>query len=331
MSYIKHLTVLTMIFFMGAFLSQNSLAEETSQIIINNEANSSSSNQNTLSNQEIDQKANAITAPALVPSQSDKMRKLRQKQEIDTEDSILQEIEKQRILDERKRFHQIFNKEKQDAVETPTPVSPSVAPSIPSYWFGEKSFLSLGVGLMNYYNVTNVNSTEMPSFLSSFGGYGYEGQMIFDATFLYSVHYLKTPHQNYENIREKLREPGLSMAIKWSFLKGKMKPYVGVTGALIARKWSFVSKDGKALDNNVIKTALRDVAKKQWNLSFNAGLSVGADVILGEKLGLNLDVRYLSNLSGENRKTKFEFLKKVPLLDERDVFLGSLNLKYFFQ
>ena len=295
------------------FISSFSLAEDTSNIIINNEAQSSSTSQN------------VITAPELIPSQSDKMRTLRQKQEIDTEDSILKELEKQRILDERKRFHSIFNK-KEEAVVTPIP---PVNPTQP-YWFGEKSFLSLGAGLMNYYNVTNINSTETPTFLGSFGAYGYEGHLIFDAAFFYSVHYLKTPNGKYQNIREKLNEPGLAMAVKWSFLKGKMKPYIGVTGALIARKWSFVARDGTDLAP-ALKTIIRDVSRKRWNLSVNGGVSLGADIALGEKLGLNVDIRYLANFYTENRKTVSQILTREQILDERDVFLGSLNLKYFFK
>ena len=318
MSYIKfNFLVRKLLAISILFISSFSLAEDASNIIINNEAQSSSTNQN------------VITAPVLIPSQSDQMRTLRQKQEINTEDSILKELEKQRILDERKRFHSIFNK-KEEAVPVPVP---SVNPTQP-YWFGEKSFLSLGAGLMNYYNVINVNSTEAPTFLGSFGAYGYEGQLIFDATFFYSVHYLKTPNinQGYQNIREKLNEPGLAMAVKWSFLKGKTKPYIGVTGALIARKWSFVAKDGTDLDlfSAELQRVIRDVSKKQWNFSANGGISFGADIALGEKLGLNVDIRYLVNFYTENRKTVSQILTNEQILDEQDVFLGSLNLKYFF-
>jgi len=200
MSYIQFNVLikklLTGFFLATVFFIQNSFAQEPSNIIINNEA--TSTNQN------------VITAPALIPSQSDQMRTLRQKQEVETEDSILKELERQRILDERKRFHKIFNKNEEPQEKPPAYSSTPAQP----YWFGEKSFLSLGAGLTNYHNVTNINSTEIPSFLGSFGGYGYKGQLIFDATFFYSVHYLKTPNRNYQNVREKLKEPGLAMAVK---------------------------------------------------------------------------------------------------------------------
>ena len=203
------------------FISFFSLAEDSSKIIINNEAQSESTNQN------------VITAPELIPSQSDQMRTLRQKQEINTEDSILKELEKQRILDERKRFHSIFNKKEETVTVPSTPPVNSTQP----YWFGEKPFLSVGAGLMNYYNSLNVNSTEAPTFLGSFGTYGYKGHLIFDVAFFYSVHYLKTPLR-IDKI-EKINEPGLAMAVKWSFLKGKMKPYMGGYRRFDSKKMEF--------------------------------------------------------------------------------------------
>ena len=312
----RNIIFLAKIFFGMSFIccAYLSFANEAN-IIINNEALSSST----------------LTAPALIPSDSDKMKTLREKEEIETEDSILKELEKQRILDERKRFNKIFN-EKESSVSSQDENTVSTPPvsNKATYWFGEKSFLSLGAGIMNYYNVTNVNSSEVPSFLGSFGGYGYRGQLIFDATFFYSVHYLKTPNQDYPNIREKVNEPGIAMAVKWSFLTGKMKPYLGLTGALMARKWSFVAKDGSKLDSPELEKLIKDVAKKQWNFSANGGIAFGADLALGEQLGLNIDIRYLVNFYTENRKTVSQILSAEELLDEQDVILASLQLKYFF-
>ena len=299
------------------FVSHLSLAEDTPNIVINNEAQSESTNQN------------VITAPALIPSQTDEMRNLRQKQEVNTEDSVLKELERQRILDERKRFHSIFNKEEEKSSHSENEERASAPPVSSRSLFAEKSFLTLGTGLMNYYNVPNINSTEAPTFLGSFGAYGYGGHLIFDTTFFYSTHYIKTPNKNHQNVREKLNEPGVAMAAKWSFLKGKMKPYVGLTAALIGRKWKYVARDGTDLDSSPeIKAAIKDIAKKSWHLSVNGGITFGADITLGERLGLNVDVRYYANLYTENRKIKPQ--ANEDILDERDVVLGSLNLKYFF-
>ena len=311
----------TNLFIYFLIISFSSLAKESAEgnIIINNEAQSSSGNQN------------VITAPALIPSDSDKLRTLRQKQEIETEDSILKELEKQRILDERKRFHNIFNKETSSDKASPAPSSPPLqTPVKQRFFFEEKSFFALGAGLVNYYNVTNVNSTEVPAFLFSFGGYGYKERIIFDVSAYYAVHYLKTPHENYQDIRERLHEPSLAISLKYVLLKGKAKPYLGLTGALVGRKWNFAYKDGSELDSEKINRKIIDIARKTWHLSLNGGLAMGADVVLGKSLGLNVDIRYYLNLYTENRKTISEALTDEQILDERDVIIVSINLKYFF-
>ena len=309
----------TNLFIFFLIISISSLAKEYSEgnsIIINNEAQSSSSNQN------------VITAPALIPSDSDKLRTLRQKQEIETEDSILKELEKQRILDERKRFHSIFNKETSSGAAAPAPSAPALQPPVKqNFFFEEKSFFAVGAGLVNYYNVININSTEAPAFLFSFGGYGYKERMIFDVSAYYAVHYLKTPNKNYQDVREKLYEPSLAISLKWGLIKGKATPYIGVTGALVGRKWSFAYKDGR---RRLEYSKIRDIARKTWHLSLNGGLAMGADVALGKSLGLNVDIRYYLNFYTENRKEISQILTQEQILDERDVIITSINLKYFF-
>ena len=46
-----------------------------------------------------------------------------------------------------------------------------------------------------------------------------------------------------------------------------------------------MAKDGADLDS----LSAPDVSKKRWNLSINGGVSFGADIVLGEKLGLNVE------------------------------------------
>lgn len=272
---------------------------------------------------------NVVSGTVLVPSSAKKLRTLRERQEIQTEDSILTELEKQRLLDEQKRSDRLFGKSKSE--QAPAKVAPSAREnSYKSFLFENKAFISLGAGFVNYISVKNVNSTETPSLFLSFGAYGYGGRMIFDLSTYYSTHYLRTPNQNYDFLRERLDEPAMAMAIKYSFVGGRAKPYVGVTGVLIGRKWSFVQKDGRPLASNPKLAALRkDVALKEWQLSFNAGGAVGADVALGDKLGLNVDARYYVNLYTENRTKSSGYLSNVKILDKRDFILVSASLRYY--
>ena len=64
----------------------------------------------------------------------------------------------------------------------------------------------------------------------------------------------------YDNIREALHQPAVTMSIKVSPLRGKVKPYVGLSGALVYRKWFLADKSsGKAIKSHKI---LKDVGEK---------------------------------------------------------------------
>lgn len=279
-------------------------------VIINNEA-------------AVNTQTQPVTAPALVPSAAKKLRDAREKQEVKTEDTIIKELEKQRLLDEQKRIGNLFG-------NTQAPVQPPRSQLPSSQWlpFVNKSFVSVGAGLVNYPGAENINSTNFLALFGSFGGYGYEGHLLFDLTLYYSQHYLRTYNVNYQDIREKLHQPAAAMAVKYSPLTGKMKPYVGLSGSFIGRRWFFVHRSGESLENHPIK----DIGEKTWHLSFDGGLAVGADLALGKRLGLNVDVRYHWNLYNEKRRGDVvpQYLTDAAVLDERDSVIFSGNVRYYF-
>ena len=168
-----------------------------------------------------------------------------------------------------------------------------------------------------------------PAYFGSFGGYGYGGHIIFDLSLYYSQHYIRTLNSNFQDRREALRQPAVAMAVKFSPLDGRMKPYVGLSGSLVYRQWFFVQRSGAPIENEEDFDAFRDIADKQGNLSFDAGVVVGADVALGEHLGLNVDLRYHWNLYTENSKG-YGNLSDAQVLDKRDSIILSGNFRYYF-
>ena len=301
---IKLLIVFSSLFAISDAFSQESANKNT--VIINNEAASTEQNQ-------------TITAPALVPSKALKLRDARKKQEVKTEDAIIQELEKQRLIDEQKRIDELMGN---TSYEPPTPLPQSSQ----EWFFGKKAFVSAGLGLVTYPFVSNVNSTELPAVFLSFGGYGYEGHLIFDLSLYYSQQYISG-----ENFRAKVEQPALSMSIKYSPLSGQIKPYIGGAGSLIYRsKWDFVNKKGDPITDQKIKEVLKDVGNKEWHQSFDAGVAVGADLALGKNLGVNVDLRYYWNIQTENRKTMREIWAKKEILDEVESLVISGNLRYYF-
>lgn len=299
---------LGLLFIVQGMLYAPSAFSEENTVIINNEASAT--------------QQQAITAPALVPSGAKKLRELRERQEISTEDAIMKKLEKQRLLDEEKRADKLLgNSVPESSVVKTVPSSKPVMS-----FFGQKSFISLGAGFVGYPGVENINSFEYPAMFFSYGGYGYGGRLIFDLSYYPSRHYLKDSTR--EDIREILSQHGLSMSVKYSLLSGQMKPYVGLSSALVLRRWGVVNQLGEKLDND--NNVLSDVGVKTQYLALDSGVAVGADVAVGDSWGLNFDVRYHFNLYTENRKTDSQVLTDEAILDERESLIVSGNFRYYF-
>ena len=301
--------------FNGLYIPIAFSQKNKSTVIINNKASSSSTTQN-------------ISAPALVPSEAKKLRDVREKQEISTESAILKELEKQRLLDEQKRADKILGKTSSHKEVGSTPVSKksNFYQGGKMNMFGNKPFISVGAGVVAYPGVDNINSTDFPAFFASFGAYGYE-RLIFDLAFYYSKQYLTTFNKNYTDLREVVHQPALSMSLKFSPSRGPFKPYFGVSGSLVARKWGFVHRSGEVIDKH--HDVYKDVGVKTWYGSFDAGLAMGGDLALGAKLGLNVDLRYYWNVYTENRKTLSQYLTSEDILDEQNSLILSVKLIYY--
>ena len=109
-----------------------------------------------------------------------------------------------------------------------------------------------------------------------------------------------------------VEQPAIAMAVKLSPLKGKFKPYVGLSGSLVARRWDVVTKDGTDLGDLI--DPLLENFKKRYSAKKNGTCLLmlvwpqERIFALGEHLGLNLDLRYYINLHTENRKTIYQVL-----------------------
>ena len=307
---IKKIFLLTAGFLYGSFVLS---AEETNKntVIINNEAAATAE-------QEV------ISAPALIPSDAKKLRDARERQEIKTEGAIIKELERQRLLDEQKRLDELLG-------EGPQPV-PAFSPTEPvvKQWFLEnKAFLSVGPGFVTYPGANNVNSMHTPAIFVGFGGYNDEGNVIFDLSLYYSEHYLEECVNNcLQRKRSIMHQPGLSMSVKYSPLAGKAKPYIGASGSVIFRKISDYKPEGD-IDKYISYELTR--AHKQWYQSYDAGAGGGVDVVLGKKLGLNVDARYHVNLYTGHPPAVTAFGKHYKReLEKRDSLILSANLRYYF-
>ena len=293
----------------------------------------------------------AVSAPALVPSNASKLRDARKKQEIQTEDRLIKELERQRLLEEQKRLDQLLGNAKDPPSTQPKTETAVVEPK--QWVFGSKSFVALGAGAVTYPGSTNISSInlDIPAVFLAFGGYGHKGFLIFDVSFNYSQHYLN-PHQPVPDpsypldTRLVYYQPSAAMSVKLSPLKGRMKPYVGVSGALVFRSEDTVDKYGTPV--NVIQTYMRQSIDKpenrSWDQSYDAGFALGADLALGKHLGLNVDLRYHWNLWAEQSakddpihaaywdvvRAHFYHNQKKEQIADRNTLIVSANLRYYF-
>ena len=274
-------------------------------------------------------KVQNVVAPALIPSKSKTLRSAREEAELETESTIIQKLEKDRLKDEQKRLQKMFNQGGQTDEKISESVQKDYSASRPKSYSSKnwlnKGFISVGIGTVNYVGVENVNSTESPAYLFSFGGYGY-GHFIFDMSFIYSVHYLiPVDKGGISHERNAVSQPSLAMAVKFSPLKDRIKPYLGLSGAFVGRSWYQVTTQGEYVGDAQIEG---DVGVKRWRTALDLGMAIGADIGLGSKLGLNLDLRYYFNVYTETRKVNYN--PHIDLLDERNTAVLSANLRYYF-
>ena len=309
------ITVLTFFvsFFCFSVLAQKDTSKNT--VIINNEVQDTSNNEL------------KITAPALVPSPAGKLRTLRENQEVQTEDSLLKELEKQRLLDEQKRLDSLMGQG--PSLLESSSVQPASVPITPAGLSLPYSYMSFGIGAFFYYNVENVNTLSHPAGFLSFGTY--QKPFIIDFSGFYSTAILTPQNTDTQNNRQRIYEPGVSATVKYSlFNKSATKPYAGVSGALVGRRFQWIQKDGTVPESSAeAEEVNKDVGEKRWDLSAYIGGSVGLDIALAKKLGINIDLKYYVNLTTENRLGGADTQDSV-LLDKRDLMTLSANFKYLF-
>ena len=301
-------------FFCFSALAQEDNSKNT--VIINNEVQESSKNEV------------QITAPALVPSSAGKLRTLREKQEVQTEDALLKELEKKRLLDEQKRLDSLMGQGSGPEAPAESSVTAQPAPVASSPMF-PYSYGSLGVGYFLYPNVENVNTQSIPAGFLSFGAY--QKPFLIDASIFYSTTILTPKEQAHKDKRRRIYEPGLSATIKYSlFNRSATKPYLGISGAFIGRKQQWINKDGTVPKaSKEVEKLNKDVGLKEWKFSCYIGGAGGLDIALGKQLGLNIDLKYYVNLCTENRRAITDPLNAV-ILDKRDLIMMSINAKYLF-
>ena len=267
--------------------------------------------------------AQKVTATALNPSKASELRSAREDAEVSTESYILEKLEAERLKDEQKRADSIIGKDSEGPATKETPSAAPVSPQVsPQWYFGEKAFVSLGMGVVKYLGGDNVESNE-PAFFVSLGGYAAH-RFIFDFTGYGSRHYIGPLAGDVIYDTQVIQLSG-ALSLKFSPLKGRLKPYAGVTGAVTFRNYSLVDDEGEFVDD-YLNASRR--AQKQWPLAFDIGPSVGLDAALGPRLGVNVNFSWLFNGYTEERTS--DYSPWTELLSEKQSVVLSGNIRFYF-
>ena len=261
--------------------------------------------------------AQTVTATALVPSKATDIRKAREEAEVSTESHILEKLEAARLKDEQKRIDNLLGAGGDaDPSIQPQPTLPAAAS--PQWVFGEKAFVSIGGGLVNYFDGINVESLDQPAVFVSLGGYGMKN-FLFDFTGYWSKHSMKeTKKLTYTEVSQ----ISLALSVKLSPLQGRLKPYAGVVGAYNLRRYIAVNEYGDPVSSSHVS-----FGAGKWYNAVDVGPALGVDIALAPRLGVNAGIVCLFNVHTEERDSPdlfSEVLSKKPSI----VFSG--NFRFYF-
>ena len=273
-----------------------------------------------------------VIAPVLNPSKAKKLRDAREGAEIQTESLILEKVEQERLKSEQNLLNKIFGSSQPSPTtsvavpQSPTSITPSGV---------ERVYISAGLGTSRVWKIINVNSV-LPSYFLSIGGSA-KKYFSFDFSVSYSKYFL-TPEAE-QDIKKfpadsliRIDQPAASIAIRFSPLPGKIRPYVGLSAAYIHRKKDIVDSHYEDQFLNYHHEDTEDEGKKKWYQSFDGGVAGGLDMDLGPNLGLNIDLRYHWNIDTEESTGYFkEFIEERTILFAKaKSLIFSANIRFYF-
>lgn len=257
-----------------------------------------------------------VTAPALKPSKASELRDARKDAEVSTESHILEKLESERLKDEQKRISQIMGNSQPDTVVVQ---KQSALPARePEWYFGERAFISFGAGVVNYLGGDNINSTEQPALFISLGGYTHE-RFIFDFIGHWSKHFIDVERSKAMVVHQFSG----AFSLKFSPLKGKLKPYGGVVASYTGRRYCETDHEDKC-----VESLFASKGKRRWQQAVDLGPTIGMDVALGSRFGLNVGLWWLFNIYTEEIKQVIS--EDEELLSEKQSLVLSGNVRFYF-
>ncbi len=289
-----------------------------------------------------------IEASPLSPSRADQLRKARQDVEVQTEQSIVEQLEASRLELEKKRAESLLKKISSADEVAPqsvqvVPAAPAaVAPVAPVDDSEQKAeisqlkqevqnlktekerprddnYMSFGIGMPNYQNVINLKSD------ASFGiGVGFKSpnNVVFEGSLYYSLLRIErpttSPFGGLPEIDNVDQFNGMA-SVKYAFFSGKVRPLIGALASYTYREYScgqFWTCNGRS------KTHALD-----------AGGLVGGEVQVSDTFSVGVEYQYLRNLSNRTEASiQPSFMQMYPTgrLEDKDYSLITVRGRVSF-
>ena len=258
-----------------------------------------------------------VTASPLIQSRADKLRKARQDAEVATEQAIVEKLENSRLEDEKRRAQALFGSSQLTAapvqqqvqavpVQQVEVVEDNLADieeikadlintvreemSVNKKKDEEKNeyYVSASIGLTEYENALNVESNIASGF--SVGAYLDSGFLV-EGSFTYSNFYVDRNYWwNSWALYDELDQYNVEAVVKYSPLKGSLRPSVGVLGGYTYRKYAERSIWGSnfGIDKEVTSNAL------------DVGLAAGLDIKISDNFMIGADYKYRMNITSKS-------------------------------
>ena len=326
-----------------------------------------------LNNQKVDQKTSSVQNPQIsnqpvvrvngVPvsnSHATELQKSRRDAEIQTEQKIVERLERSRLKDEQERLDKILKPYKEKSVVVVNNdgnlYSEKTTVSQPEVENDDEIFVGLHIGQAS--NLTNRIEESYGSFGISAGSYNESGLMLEGAVF-YSEHEVSKDSFNmyYNTVYDRHLSPFSNvdqftgaLSLKYTPFSRKFRPYIGVS--VFYNMWMY-DNDDEIFDlysfcpyrTNSLRNRGNCNSSRKTTDSIDLGAHVGLDVKINKKisLGFNLLIN-IANLYNNNvdvfsryqlhyDNLYYDFHNPdlgVVNLEETNWVIASINAKMYF-
>lgn len=293
------------------------LEEESRGVIINNNLNAPVK----------EEPSTTVEAAPVEASKGLEVRKAREQVERGTEDTIVQQLEKDRLEAERersKRAAEAFEPKQKEVVAPAPPIAvQEVAPPPPVVYVAPTQTVKTEVDKSQSLDQVDGKTQMYIGALGGFGSYAtasnvqgkmaagillgvefpenfiLEGNVVFSQ---YDINNVPACTQTdvagnciglITPINQRMTQTNVGVTGKYAFLKGRIRPMVG--GILTYTKRSFENRNNSYYQNAYNYSSTRQSYPDSW--AIDGGVSIGVDVALSPKFAIGADFKYLTNLT----------------------------------